>query len=302
MLVSEEILRQQELEARVAAAERDDVLDSEWVYPQSQGDEDTAEDETEDEVKEQEITNIEYVEVLMVDPEMAYAQGTTLRVFDYTLGWTEGMVFLLSFCLGGTLVGLAQTRTLIRQMSEEMGGTGSASQRRHVSLLVGGIISMTAMSLTAWVIMEELWTSPPEYFAGFGIAGVILVQVWIPDAPLQVALDSIDTKRYNFGDEEKVVGTLERRNACSLDVNSRAELATTNSKGQFTGYDQACNIILTQTHERIYSSDEPMKSVPIGVYVIRGEIIAVIGDLDPELDEATDFENMRVEPLEPVRL
>ncbi|KAF9390875.1 hypothetical protein CPC16_004746 [Podila verticillata] len=72
--------------------------------------------------------------------------------------------------------------------------------------------------------------------------------------------------------------------------------------GQFTGYDQACNIILTQTHERIYSSDEPMKSVPIGVYVIRGEIIAVIGDLDPELDEATDFENMRVEPLEPVRL
>ncbi|KAF9390876.1 hypothetical protein CPC16_004747 [Podila verticillata] len=228
--VSEEILRQQELEARVAAAERDDVLDSEWVYPQSQGDEDTAEDETEDEVKEQEITNIEYVEVLMVDPEMAYAQGTTLRVFDYTLGWTEGMVFLLSFCLGGTLVGLAQTRTLIRQMSEEMGGTGSASQRRHVSLLVGGIISMTAMSLTAWVIMEELWTSPPEYFAGFGIAGVILVQVWVPDAPLQVALDSIDTKRYNFGDEEKVVGTLERRNACSLDVNSRAELATTNSK------------------------------------------------------------------------
>ncbi|KAF9390327.1 hypothetical protein CPB97_009545 [Podila verticillata] len=226
--VSEETLRQQELEARVAAAERDDVLDSEWVYPQPQGDEDTTEDETEDEVKEEEIT-IEYVEVLMVVSEMANAQDTTLRVFDYTPGWTEGMVFLLSFCLGGTLVGLARTRTLIRQMSEEMGGTGSTPQRRYVSLLVGGIISMMAMSLTAWVILEELWTSPPEYFAGFGIAGVILVQIWVPDAPLQVALDSIDTNRYDFGDEEKVVDTLEGRNACSLDVNSRAEL-TTNSK------------------------------------------------------------------------
>lgn len=29
---------------------------------------------------------------------------------------------------------------------------------------------------------------------------------------------------------------------------------------------------------------------------------AIIGDLDPELDEATDFENLRVEPLDPVRL
>lgn len=223
----EEILQQQELEARVAAAERDDVSDSEWVYPQSQGDENTTEDETEDEVEEQDITNIKYVEVLMVVPEMANVQDTTLRVFDYTSGWTEGMVFMLSFCLGGTLVGLACTRTLIRQMSEEMGGTGGTPQRQHVSLLVGGIISMTAMSLTAWVIMEELWTSPPEYFAGFGIAGTILVQVWVPEAPLQVALDGTDTNRYDCCDEEKAVDTLEGRNACSLDVNSRAELTTT---------------------------------------------------------------------------
>ncbi|KAG0086336.1 N(alpha)-acetyltransferase 38, NatC auxiliary [Podila epicladia] len=72
--------------------------------------------------------------------------------------------------------------------------------------------------------------------------------------------------------------------------------------GTFTGYDQAMNVILTDTHERLFSSTEPMKSVPIGVYVIRGETIAIIGQLDEELDEAADYENMRIEPLDPIFL
>ncbi|KAG0098837.1 N(alpha)-acetyltransferase 38, NatC auxiliary [Podila epicladia] len=62
------------------------------------------------------------------------------------------------------------------------------------------------------------------------------------------------------------------------------------------------NVILTDTHERLFSSTEPMKSVPIGVYVIRGETIAIIGQLDEELDEAADYENMRIEPLDPIFL
>ncbi|KAF9111973.1 hypothetical protein BGX27_004194 [Mortierella sp. AM989] len=72
--------------------------------------------------------------------------------------------------------------------------------------------------------------------------------------------------------------------------------------GQLMGYDQASNVILAQTHERIFSSTEPMKSVPIGVYVVRGETIGFIGELDEELDEATDYDNMLVEPLDPIRL
>ncbi|GJJ77964.1 U6 snRNA-associated Sm-like protein LSm8 [Entomortierella parvispora] len=72
--------------------------------------------------------------------------------------------------------------------------------------------------------------------------------------------------------------------------------------GQLTGYDQAANVILSQTHERIFSSSEGMKSVPIGVYVVRGETIALIGGLDEELDEGADWENVRVEPLDPVFL
>ncbi|KAG0039731.1 hypothetical protein BGZ82_006883 [Podila clonocystis] len=232
----EEVLRQRELDARVAAAERDDVLESEWINFQPQKDKDTSQNEAEDEEVQdkdsapdldQELTDMEYVEILMAVPEMANVYDATLVVFDYAPVWTEGMVLLLSLCLGGTLVGLAQTRTLVRQMPEELDvSESSAAQGRQVSLFIGGMISMTAMGLTAWVIMEGLWTSPPEYFAGFGIAGVILVQAWVPDTPLQVPMDVVDTNRYGFGDEEKAVDTLEGRNACSLDVNSRAELAT----------------------------------------------------------------------------
>ncbi|KAF9304890.1 hypothetical protein BGZ74_000256 [Mortierella antarctica] len=231
----DEVLRQQDLDAIVAAAERDDVLESEWIDFQPQKDKGTTQNGAKDEEVEdkeyapyldQGLADMGYVEVSMVVPEMADVQDTTLRVFDYVPGWTEGMVLLLSLCLGGTLVGLAQARTLIRQMPEEFDVSGSgAAQGRHMSLFFGGMISMTAMGLTAWVIMEGLWISPPEYFAGFGIAGVILVQAWVPSTPLQVPMDVVDTNRYDFGDEEKAVDALEGRNACSLDVNSRAELA-----------------------------------------------------------------------------
>ncbi|KAG0087499.1 hypothetical protein BGZ93_005238 [Podila epicladia] len=229
-------LQQQDLDARVAAAERDDVLESEWIDFQSQKDKDTTRNEAENEEVEDkgyapyldhELADMEYVEVLMVVPEMGDVQDTTLQVFDYVPGWTEGMVLLLSLCLGGTLVGLAHARTLARQMPEELDVSGSSTaQGRHMSLFFSGMISMTAMGLTAWVIMEGLWISPPEYFAGFGIAGVILVQAWVPNSPLQVPMDVLDTNRYGFGDEENAVDILERRNACSLDVYSRAELAS----------------------------------------------------------------------------
>ncbi|KAF9920067.1 hypothetical protein FBU30_010202 [Linnemannia zychae] len=72
--------------------------------------------------------------------------------------------------------------------------------------------------------------------------------------------------------------------------------------GEFVGYDQAANVILAKTHERIFSSTEAMKTVPIGVYVIRGETIALIGELDEELDEQTDYDSMLVDPLDPIVL
>ncbi|KAG0231614.1 hypothetical protein BGW41_002143 [Actinomortierella wolfii] len=72
--------------------------------------------------------------------------------------------------------------------------------------------------------------------------------------------------------------------------------------GELTGFDQRTNLILTKAEERIYSSTEPMKSVPIGVYIIKGDTIGVIGELDEEKESMADIENVMVDPIDPIVL
>ena len=57
-----------------------------------------------------------------------------------------------------------------------------------------------------------------------------------------------------------------------------------NIVGQLRGYDQVTNVILNECHERVYSLDAGVEQVVLGLYVIRGDNIAIVGELDPELD------------------
>ena len=70
--------------------------------------------------------------------------------------------------------------------------------------------------------------------------------------------------------------------------------------GNLRGYDQSTNLILEDSVERIYSEGEPLEQVPLGLYIIRGDNIAMIAETDPIKDAATDWENLRAEPLKPV--
>jgi U6 snRNA-associated Sm-like protein LSm8 len=42
-------------------------------------------------------------------------------------------------------------------------------------------------------------------------------------------------------------------------------------KGTLKGYDQTVNIILDDSHERVYSTDEGIEQVVLGLYIIRGD-------------------------------
>lgn len=42
-------------------------------------------------------------------------------------------------------------------------------------------------------------------------------------------------------------------------------------QGTLRGYDQASNLILEQSHERIFSEDEGVIQNPLGLYIIRGD-------------------------------
>lgn len=70
--------------------------------------------------------------------------------------------------------------------------------------------------------------------------------------------------------------------------------------GQLRGVDQVTNVILDECHERVYSREAGVEQVVLGLYIIRGDNIAVIGELDADLDAKTDLSTVRADPIKPV--
>ena len=50
--------------------------------------------------------------------------------------------------------------------------------------------------------------------------------------------------------------------------------------GQLMGHDQVQNLILADAVEHVYSLEEAVEQVPLGLYVIRGDNVAVVSDFD----------------------
>ncbi|KAF5730406.1 sm-like protein LSM8 [Tripterygium wilfordii] len=73
-----------------------------------------------------------------------------------------------------------------------------------------------------------------------------------------------------------------------------------NIVGILKGFDQATNIILDESHERVYSTKEGVQLLVLGLYIIRGDNISIVGELDEELDSHLDLSSLRAHPLKPV--
>ena len=56
--------------------------------------------------------------------------------------------------------------------------------------------------------------------------------------------------------------------------------------GILKGVDQTLNLILGECEERIYSLDQALQIEKIGLYVIRGDSVVMIGELDDHIEEA----------------
>lgn len=57
--------------------------------------------------------------------------------------------------------------------------------------------------------------------------------------------------------------------------------------GNFVGHDQVQNLILRDSHERVFSEDANVERVPLGLYVLRGDTVCLIGDFDEDsLDDS----------------
>jgi U6 snRNA-associated Sm-like protein LSm8 len=58
-----------------------------------------------------------------------------------------------------------------------------------------------------------------------------------------------------------------------------------NFVGDLRSFDQKMNIIVSNCKERIYSPTAAVEVADVGLYFIRGDNIAVIGEIDPTIEQ-----------------
>ncbi|CAI4223492.1 unnamed protein product [Auanema sp. JU1783] len=73
-----------------------------------------------------------------------------------------------------------------------------------------------------------------------------------------------------------------------------------NIVGVLKGFDQLINLVLEDAHERSYSETQGVEQIPLGLYIIRGDNVAVVGEIDEELDKRLDLSGIKAPPLDPI--
>ncbi|KAL4456196.1 hypothetical protein ABPG74_014157 [Tetrahymena malaccensis] len=82
----------------------------------------------------------------------------------------------------------------------------------------------------------------------------------------------------------------------------KIQIVTTDGKvliGVLKGLDQALNSILSDCVERVFSSENNTKAVKHGLYLLRGDNIAVLGEIDEELENQINYDT-KIECLKPI--
>ncbi|CAF0758798.1 unnamed protein product [Adineta steineri] len=87
-------------------------------------------------------------------------------------------------------------------------------------------------------------------------------------------------------------------------INKSVNIVTSDGRiiiGILRGFDQAINIILDDSHERVFSTTEGVEQILLGLYIIRGDNVALIGEIDEELEKNIDFSSIHADPLRAVK-
>ncbi|KAG0034198.1 hypothetical protein BGZ82_005841 [Podila clonocystis] len=179
-----------------------------------------------------------------------FASTESSQVFEYRGGWTDLMIVAIAMSLGGVLVGLVQARVLANELQQQQ--LTNPCRPGYLSIVSCMLLSGSALGLTMLMIFGECWDTPSVYFTGIGVAGIILVQSWVPDRAIcsesslpvvtprsddfvnVLCVNTDDDGEDAFVDEkfqvqvvnnnELFLTVTERRNACSLDESRRWEV------------------------------------------------------------------------------
>ena len=89
-----------------------------------------------------------------------------------------------------------------------------------------------------------------------------------------------------------------RVNICTID----GRLFVTFIKiGKLKTIDSSTNIVLTNCFERIFSLSEPPESIKLDSFIIRGDNISLIMEVDEEEEKGINIEEIRAPPINPIQ-
>jgi len=74
-----------------------------------------------------------------------------------------------------------------------------------------------------------------------------------------------------------------------------------NILGVLRGFDQTLNLILDDSHERLLSPIDPPQRIDLGLYIVRGDNIAIVGEMDELKDKTMKIEEKKADPKAPKR-
>ncbi len=70
--------------------------------------------------------------------------------------------------------------------------------------------------------------------------------------------------------------------------------------GRLEGLDQKINLVLLECEERVYSEAQPVDVVPMGLFLVRGDNVAVVAEVDAEADAQAGGVEARAAPLKAI--
>ncbi|CAG9465289.1 unnamed protein product [Pedinophyceae sp. YPF-701] len=75
-----------------------------------------------------------------------------------------------------------------------------------------------------------------------------------------------------------------------------------NLVGLLRGVDPLTNLVLASCQERIFTEEAGCATADLGLYLVRGDNVAVVGELDEAQHAQLDLSDVKAPPLKPVVL
>jgi U6 snRNA-associated Sm-like protein LSm8 len=72
--------------------------------------------------------------------------------------------------------------------------------------------------------------------------------------------------------------------------------------GSLKSFDQSMNMILENCYEKQYSADEGIAFVKMGLYMIRGDTVAIVSQVDEILEQQINTKEIKAEPLKEIKM